>query len=57
MEYTDYDTRLAAYAVVVDDDERVLLALWNEEHERRWTLHRTADEGGAGRVRGDGGRR
>jgi 8-oxo-dGTP diphosphatase len=38
MEYTDYDTRLAAYAVVVDDDERVLLALWNEAHERKWTL-------------------
>ncbi|MDP2772076.1 MAG: NUDIX hydrolase, partial [Nocardioides sp.] len=38
MEYTDYDTRLAAYAVVVDDDERVLLALWNEATERRWSL-------------------
>lgn len=38
MEFTDYDTRLAAYAVVMDDDERVLLALWNEAHERLWTL-------------------
>lgn len=38
MEFTDYDTRLASYAVIVDDDERVLLALWNEAHERRWTL-------------------
>jgi 8-oxo-dGTP diphosphatase len=38
MEFTDYDTRLAAYAVVVDDDERVLLALWNEAEEGRWAL-------------------
>ncbi|MDH2413226.1 NUDIX domain-containing protein [Nocardioides sp. CER19] len=35
--YTDYDTRLAAYVVVVRDD-RVLLALWNDEERRRWTL-------------------
>lgn len=41
MEYTDYDTRLAAYAVIVDDTsdaDRVLLALWNEADEPRWTL-------------------
>lgn len=38
MEFTDYDTRLASYAVIVDEDERVLLALWNEAHERQWTL-------------------
>lgn len=38
MEYTDYDTRLAAYAVIVDDQERVLLALWNEADEKKWTL-------------------
>ncbi len=29
MEFTDYDTRLGAYAVVVRDDQ-VLLALWDE---------------------------
>jgi 8-oxo-dGTP diphosphatase len=33
--YTEYDTRLAAYAVIVRDD-RLLLALWNEQG--RWTL-------------------
>lgn len=38
MEYTDYDTRLAAYAVIVDDQDRVLLALWNEADEKKWTL-------------------
>ena len=37
MHYTEYDTRLAAYAVIVDD-ERVLLALWNEPTEPLWTL-------------------
>jgi 8-oxo-dGTP diphosphatase len=36
--YTDYDTRLAAYAVVRDDAGRILLALWNEGTERRWTM-------------------
>jgi len=47
--YTDYDTRLAAYAVIVragggtdaatagpDDGEQVLLAFWNDGS--RWTL-------------------
>jgi len=38
MEYTDYDTRLAAYAVIVDEQDRVLLALWNEADEKKWTL-------------------
>lgn len=41
MEFTDYDTRLAAYAVIIDDSsgrDRVLLALWNEADEPRWTL-------------------
>ncbi|MBB3045242.1 NUDIX hydrolase [Nocardioides soli] len=37
-EFTEYDTRLAAYAVVVDDRDRVLLALWNEPDEPLWTL-------------------
>ena len=37
MDFRDYDTRLAAYALVVDDG-RVLLALWNEGVEPEWTL-------------------
>ena len=36
--YTEYDSRLAAYAVVVDEQDRVLLALWNEVATPRWTL-------------------
>jgi 8-oxo-dGTP diphosphatase len=35
---TEYDSRLAAYAVVVDEHDRVLLALWNELAEPLWTL-------------------
>jgi 8-oxo-dGTP diphosphatase len=38
VEYTDYDTRLAAYAVVTDDAGRVLLALWNGTEPGTWTL-------------------
>ncbi|HET7356619.1 MAG TPA: NUDIX domain-containing protein [Nocardioidaceae bacterium] len=38
MDYRDYDTRLAAYAVIVDDLDPVLLALWNEGPEPLWTL-------------------
>lgn len=38
MDFADYDTRLAAYAIIVDDDERVLLTLWNEGAEPAWTL-------------------
>lgn len=34
----DFDTRLGAYAVIVDDQNRVLLALWNEAAEPSWTL-------------------
>ncbi|HEY0952619.1 NUDIX hydrolase [Nocardioides sp.] len=34
--YTDFDTRLGAYAIVVDDRRRVLLAHWPEQS--RWTL-------------------
>jgi 8-oxo-dGTP diphosphatase len=37
VDFRDYDTRLAAYAVVVDDG-RILLALWNEGAEPAWTL-------------------
>src|SRR4051794_37001590 len=35
---TEYDSRLAAYAVLVDDHDRILLALWNEVAEPLWTL-------------------
>jgi 8-oxo-dGTP diphosphatase len=39
--YTEYDTRLGAYAVVIDTvggREQVLLALWNEPSRPQWTL-------------------
>ncbi|WP_296195261.1 NUDIX hydrolase [uncultured Microbacterium sp.] len=32
------DIRVAAYAVIVDDDERILLAHWNEKGHAAWTL-------------------
>lgn len=32
------DMRVAAYAVVVDDDQRILLAHWNEGRRAAWTL-------------------
>ncbi len=38
MDFRDYDTRLAAYALLFDDEGHVLLALWNEKPERLWTL-------------------
>ena len=41
MEFTDYDTRLAAYALIVEQREgrdQVLLALWNEPEQLKWTL-------------------
>lgn len=31
MHFSDYDTRLAAYAVIVDEQERLLLTWWNGE--------------------------
>jgi len=37
MEFTEYDTRLAAYAVVIDEG-RMLLALFNELEIPTWTL-------------------
>lgn len=37
LEFTEYDTRLGAYAVIVRDDH-VLLALWNEPAVPMWTL-------------------
>ena len=52
MDHRDYDTRLAAYAVIVDERDRILLALWNEGPEPQWTmpgggveLHETVEEG------------
>ena len=38
VDFRDYDTRLAAYALIVDDQERVLLARWNEGSEPQWTM-------------------
>ena len=41
MDYRDYDTRLAAYAVIVEQRqgrEHVLLALWNEGEVPMWTM-------------------
>lgn len=34
----DHDTRVGAYAMLVDDNARVLLALWNEGERPTWTL-------------------
>jgi 8-oxo-dGTP diphosphatase len=38
LHYSEYDSRLGAYAVIVDEDQRILLALWNEAEEPHWTL-------------------
>ncbi len=38
MEPGDHDTRVGAYAVLVDERERILLALWNEGETPAWTL-------------------
>jgi 8-oxo-dGTP diphosphatase len=40
MEFTDYHIRLAAYALLVDEHERVLLAWWNGEGHSapEWSL-------------------
>jgi ADP-ribose pyrophosphatase YjhB (NUDIX family) len=38
LEFTDYDTRLGAYGVVVDDRDRVLLARWNAPSGDMWIL-------------------
>ena len=38
VHFTDYDTRLAAYAVIVDERRGVLLALWNEAEPPQWTM-------------------
>lgn len=65
MDYTDYDTRLAAYALILDgagDERRVLLALWNEADEPAWTmpgggveLHETVEEAAVREVREESG--
>lgn len=38
MDFRDYDTRLAAYAVIVDERDRILLALFNGGDELAWTM-------------------
>ena len=40
VDFRDYDTRLAAYALLFDDEGRVLLALWNEEPQLLWDAAR-----------------
>lgn len=40
------DTRVAAYAVITDDEDRVLLAHWNEGRHAAWTLPGGGIEGG-----------
>ena len=62
MDFRDYDTRLAAYALLFDDEGRVLLALWNEEPQFLWTLpgggvdlHETASEAAVREVREETG--
>lgn len=37
MHHSDYDTRLAAYAVIIDEDDRILLS-WYNGLEPQWTL-------------------
>lgn len=37
MNYRDYDTRISSYGVAIDDD-RALLALWNESSKPKWTV-------------------
>jgi 8-oxo-dGTP diphosphatase len=38
MEPHDHDVRVGAYAVLVDDEQRILLALWNEGATPAWTV-------------------
>ena len=40
VHFTEYDTRVAAYAVIVDEHERILLTWYNGEgrHEPGWSL-------------------
>jgi 8-oxo-dGTP diphosphatase len=38
VHFSEYDTRVAAYAVIVDERQRILLALWNEVQPPVWTI-------------------
>lgn len=38
MPETDYDTRVGAYALIRDDDGRILLTLWNEGGDVLWSM-------------------
>jgi 8-oxo-dGTP diphosphatase len=62
VNFTEYDSRLAGYAVLVDADDRVLLALWNEGTEPLWTmpgggieLHESIEQGVVREVREETG--
>ncbi|MGB0099995.1 MAG: NUDIX domain-containing protein [Nocardioides sp.] len=62
LDFTEYDTRLAAYVVVRDERDRVLLALWNEADEPLWTLpgggvdlHESPEEGAVREAREETG--
>ncbi len=61
MDFTEYDTRLGAYAVIVRDGH-VLLALWNEPEVPTWMLpgggvelHESLEEGVIREVREETG--
>ena len=45
VERGGHDTRIGAYAVLIDDRERMLLALWNEPATPTWTLPGAGTEG------------
>lgn len=60
-DFTEYDTRLGAYAVVTRD-HHVLLALWNEPEVPMWTLpgggvelHEALEDGAVREVREETG--
>jgi 8-oxo-dGTP diphosphatase len=62
VDFTEYDTRLAAYAVIVDEREQILLALWNEGPVPKWTLpgggvelHETVEEAAVRELREETG--
>jgi 8-oxo-dGTP diphosphatase len=62
MRGADYDTRIAAYAVIVDESDRILLALWNEASPPQWPmpgggveLLETVEEAGVREVREETG--
>ncbi len=62
MDFTDYDTRLASYAVIVDERDRILLALFNGGPAPAWTLpgggvelHETVEEAAVRELREETG--